>query len=126
MRSCLIHDEGEHPAGQNSEEQSCSRTKHKQLECAPQRRPQYFRRTGRRDPFGCSGHEAQRHGGPGLAEPYDPQLVKRLCISIALENDLAESERLKNLLHVVMQEDREEVRLRLKLLKKLKVEGGAS
>jgi len=31
-----------------------------------------------------------------------------------------------NLLHVVMQEDREEVRLRLKLLKKLKVEGGAS
>ena len=50
---------------------------------------------------------------------YDPQLVKRLCISIALEKDLAESERLMNLLHAVMQEDTEEVRLRLKLLKKL-------
>ena len=55
---------------------------------------------------------------------YDPQLVKRLCVSIALEKDLPESERLMNLLHAVMQQDTEEVRLRLKLLKKL-YEGNA-
>ena len=50
---------------------------------------------------------------------YDPHLVKTLCISIALEKDPAESERLMNLLHAVMREDIEEVCLRLKVLKKL-------
>ena len=50
---------------------------------------------------------------------YDPRLVRKLCVSIALENDPSESERLMNLLSAIMKEDLEEVHLRLKLLKKL-------